>query len=57
MKLRPGMGHLLIGIVLLAVGVIVTARTTMRWYGALIVGVIEIARGVYTLLRPPRQGD
>ena len=50
--MRPGMGHLIVGVVLLAagIGVTVSSKETV-WYGAIVVGVIEIARGLYYLMR------
>lgn len=53
--MRPGMGHLIVGVVLLAagIGVTVSSRETV-WYGAIVVGIIEIARGSYYLIRSNR---
>lgn len=46
-----GMGHLLVGVVLLAAGVGVTLTSTATvWYGAIAVGAIESARGLYLVL-------
>jgi low temperature requirement protein LtrA len=50
--MRPGMGHLIVGVVLLSAGIAVTFSSTETvWYGAIVVGLIEIARGLYYLLR------
>ena len=44
--MRPGMGVLIFGIVLLVAGVAVTVLSTNAvWYGAIIVGLINIVRG------------
>ena len=50
--MRPGTGHLIVGALLLVagIGVTVTSKEAV-WYGAIIVGVIEIARGAYQLMR------
>ena len=55
--MRPGTGHLIVGGLLLVagVGVTVTSKEAV-WYGAIIVGVIEIARGLYQLMRPESRG-
>lgn len=50
--MRPGTGHLIVGVALLAAGIGVTASSKEAvWYGAIVVGVIEIARGLYYLSR------
>lgn len=50
--MRPGMGHLIVGVLLLGAGVAVTVTSKeVVWYGAIIVGVLEIARGLYYLMR------
>ena len=50
--MRPGMGHLIVGVLLLGAGIAVTVTSKeVVWYGAIIVGVLEIARGLYYLLR------
>ena len=50
--MRPGMGHLIVGVLLLAAGIGVTLSSKeVVWYGAIAVGVIEIARGLYYLMR------
>jgi hypothetical protein len=49
---RPGSGHLCIGAVLLAAGIGVTVVSKeVVWYGAIVVGVIEIARGIHKMTR------
>jgi len=49
---RPGTGHLIVGIVMLAAGIGVTvASKEVVWYGAIAVGVIEMARGLINLMR------
>ena len=59
--MRPGTGHLIVGVLLLSAGAAVSFLSTeVVWYGAIVVGVIEIARGLYHLLRsgaPGRSGD
>ncbi len=52
MQLRPGVGHILVGVALLAAGIAVTlVWKRVVWYGAMIVGVIEIGRGAYILMK------
>jgi hypothetical protein len=50
--MRPGAGHLIVGAALLAagVGVTITSKETV-WYGAVLVGVLEIGRGLYAVTR------
>jgi hypothetical protein len=49
---RRGTGHLAVGAFLLAGGIGVTmASTATVWYGAIIVGALEVARGTYQLMR------
>ncbi|MDB4936225.1 MAG: hypothetical protein JWP87_3197 [Labilithrix sp.] len=51
MRGRPGMGHLIVGVVLLGAGIGTTVFSKeVVWYGAIVVGVIEIARGLYKLM-------
>jgi hypothetical protein len=51
---RPGVGYVIAGVVLLAGGVGITmASERTVWYGAMVVGVYYIGRGVYILLRTP----
>lgn len=52
--MRPGVGYILAGIALLGAGIGITlASTNTVWYGAMVVGVYYIGRGVYTLLKSP----
>lgn len=52
--MRPGVGQLLIGVLFLGGGIAVTVMSeAVVWYGAIVVGVIQIARGTYFLLRAP----
>ena len=55
--MRPGVSQLVMGVVLLGAGVAVTVFSTqVFWYGAIVVGVIQIARGAFMLLRSqPRE--
>ena len=55
--MRPGTGHLIVGVLLLlaGIGVTVTSREAV-WYGAIIVGVIEIGRGLYCRMRTEGRG-
>lgn len=51
--MRSGTGHLIIGALLLAAGIGVTiVSKEVVWYGAIVVGVIEIVRGIYKMTRP-----
>lgn len=51
--MRPGTGHLIVGAVLLVAGLGVTIFSKeVVWYGAIVVGVIEIVRGIYRMTRP-----
>lgn len=53
--MRPGMGNLLFGIALLVGGLIVTfASGAVIWYGGIIVGIIQIVRGIVTLSQNPQ---
>lgn len=59
--MKPGVGHILVGIALLAAGIGITmASERTVWYGAMVVGVYYIGRGVYTMLKatptPPPEG-
>ena len=50
--MRPGMGHLIVGAVLLAAGIGVTfVSKEVVWYGAIVVGLIEIGRGAFALIQ------
>ena len=55
--MKPGMGSLLFGIVLVVLGVGVTlSSANVVWYGAILVGVYRIIRGLITLSsNPPDQ--
>lgn len=54
--MRPGTGHLIVGALLLAAGTGVTFLSKeVVWYGAIVVGFIELARGVLALLRGRRR--
>ena len=55
--MRRGTGHLIVGGLLLAagIGVSVTSKEVV-WYGAIVVGIIEIARGAYYLIRTRQTG-
>ena len=54
---RPGTGHLIVGVLLLVAGIGVTVSSKEAvWYGAIVVGVIEIARGLVQLMRSQRRG-
>jgi len=54
--MRPGLGHLLFGLVLLAAGAAVTVLSEqVVWYGAIVVGVIEVLRGIVLLVRTRRR--
>ena len=48
--MKPGMGSLLFGIALLLLGVVVTFSSGhVIWYGAILVGIYRIVRGLITL--------
>ncbi len=50
--MRPGMGHLLIGVVLLGGGIAITVLSgRVVMYGAMAVGAFEIIRGIYVLIK------
>lgn len=52
--MRPGLGHIIAGVVLLAAGIGITVASTQTvWYGAMVVGVYYIGRGVYILMKSP----
>lgn len=52
--MKPGVGYLLAGVALVAGGVGLTmAATNTVFYGAVIVGVYYIGRGIYTIIRTP----
>jgi hypothetical protein len=53
-RAAPGIGHLVVGALLLTAGVVVSVMSKeVVWYGAVVVGIIEIARGL-TLVRARR---
>ena len=48
--MKPGMGSLLFGLALLVLGVGVTMSSGhVIWYGAILVGIYRIIRGLITL--------
>ena len=50
--LRPGTTQLIMGVLLLGAGIAVTVLSTeVFWYGAIVVGAIQIARGIFMLVR------
>jgi hypothetical protein len=50
--MRPGLSHIVLGVILLAAGIAVTLYSeVVYWYGAIIVGVIEIIRGIVVMAR------
>lgn len=52
--MKPGVGWILAGVALLGLGIVVTMTSKGTvWYGAMIVGVIWIVRGVYRLVKAP----
>jgi hypothetical protein len=54
LPMKPGMGSLLFGIALLVLGVGVTLSSGhVIWYGAMLVGVYRIIRGLVTLSSNP----
>lgn len=56
--MRPGVGWIIAGVCLLGVGVAVTMMSqAVVWYGAIIVGIIWIVRGVYRLSKAPPQHE
>ena len=55
--MRPGVGWILAGVALLGAGVGVSLFSqAVVWYGAVIVGIIWIVRGVYRLSKSSPQG-
>jgi hypothetical protein len=49
---RPGLNHIVFGVVLLAAGVGVTLYSdVVYWWGAIVVGIIEIIRGIVVMSR------
>ena len=52
LHMKPGMGTLLFGVALLAGGICVTAFSgAVIWYGGIVVGGINIVRGLIQLSR------
>jgi hypothetical protein len=52
--MKPGMGSVLFGIALLLLGIGVTVSSGhVVWYGAILVGIYRIIRGVITLSQNP----
>ena len=49
---RPGLNHIVFGVLLLGAGVGVTLYSeVVYWWGAIVVGIIEIIRGVIVMSR------
>ena len=54
--MRPGVGWILAGVALLGAGIAVSmASNAVVWYGAIIVGIIWIVRGVFRLSKSSAQ--
>ncbi|CAN5254791.1 hypothetical protein BH09MYX1_BH09MYX1_51730 [soil metagenome] len=52
--MKPGLGRLIFGIVLFVGGIAVTlGSSSVIWYGGIVVGLINIVRGAYTLSQNP----
>jgi hypothetical protein len=52
--MRPGVGWIIAGVALLGVGIAITMSSSgVIWYGAMIVGVIWIIRGIMRLSSAP----
>ncbi len=50
--MRSGVSHIIFGVILLGAGVAVTMMSQeVYWWGAIVVGVIEIIRGIVISLR------
>ena len=50
--MRSGVSHIIFGVILLVAGVAVTMMSQeVYWWGAIVVGVIEIIRGIVISLR------
>jgi hypothetical protein len=50
--MRGGVGHIVFGVVLLGAGLAVTMMSEqVFWWGAIVVGIIEIIRGIVITLR------
>ena len=54
--MQPGVGWIIAGVALLGAGVAVTLfSNAVVWYGAMVVGVIWIVRGISRLAKAPPQ--
>ena len=52
--MRPGVGWIIAGVALLGAGVAVSMMSNaVVWYGAILVGIIWIVRGIYRLSKAP----
>ena len=52
--MKPGVGWIIAGVALLGTGIAVSVLSqAVMWYGAIIVGVIWIIRGIYRLSQAP----
>ncbi len=50
--MRSGVSHILFGVLLLGAGIAVTTMSEqVFWWGAIVVGIIEIIRGIVISLR------
>lgn len=50
--MRPGVGWIIAGVALLGAGIAVSMLSNaVVWYGAIIVGIIWIVRGIYRLTK------
>jgi len=50
--MRSGVGHIVFGVILLVAGLAVTYMSDqVFWWGAIVVGIIEIIRGIVYALR------
>ncbi len=50
--MRHGVPQLVMGVLLLGAGIAVTLLSTqVFWYGAIVVGIIQIARGLFMVLK------
>ena len=50
--MRSGVGHIVFGAILLVAGLAVTMMSEqVFWWGAILVGIIEIIRGIVMALR------
>lgn len=55
--MRPGLGRLIVGVVLLAAGIAATMLIEgFQWWGAIIVGAYYIIRGGYMLSQSSKTG-